>query len=166
MVVLDDALTPLPIAEGDLGLPWTWRLGPASRPFTDETYMAQAFTPAGVGLRPFAVGHVTQPWLTGRIPGDLEIGWVRRSRALSADSWAAAEVPLGEESEAYQLEVLDGASVKRRLQVGAPRAIYSAADQTADWGALLGPGNTLTVRIAQLSALYGPGAPRTVTLQF
>ncbi|RBI69037.1 hypothetical protein DQW77_15965 [Roseovarius sp. TE539] len=166
VVVLDDALTPLPIAEGDLGLPWSWRLGPASRPFTDETYVALAFTPAGVGLRPFSVGHVTQPWLTGRVPGDLEIGWVRRSRALSADSWTAAEVPLGEETEAYLLEILDGAAVKRRLQVSAPRAIYSAADQTADWGGLLGPGDTLTVRIAQLSALYGPGAPRTVTLHF
>ena len=42
--------------------------------------------------------------------------------------------------------------------------LYTAAAQTADWGALLGPGDTLDIRIFQLSALVGRGAPRTVTL--
>ena len=166
VVVLDEALTPLPISEGELGIPWNWRIGPASRPFADETYVAQSFTPGGVGLRPFAVGHVAQPWLTGRVPGDLTISWIRRSRALAADSWAAAEVPLGEETEAYLLEILHGAAVKRRLEISAPQVTYSTADQITDWGGLLGPGDTLTIRIAQLSALYGSGAPRTVMLHF
>ena len=43
---------------------------------------------------------------------------------------------------------------------------YTAAQQTADWGALLGPGDTLDVRIFQLSALVGRGAPASVTLEF
>ena len=166
VIVLDEALTPLPISEGELGIPWNWRIGPASRPFTDETYVAQSFTPGGVGLRPFGVGHVTQPWLTGRVPGDITISWIRRSRALAADSWAAVEVPLGEETEAYLLEILNGAAVKRRFEISAQRVTYSAADQIMDWGGLLGPGDTLTIRIAQLSALYGVGASRTVTLHF
>jgi hypothetical protein len=46
------------------------------------------------------------------------------------------------------------------------QALYSAADQITDRGALLGPGNSLTIRIFQLSALLGRGAPRTVTLSF
>jgi hypothetical protein len=62
VVVLDGALTSLPITEADLGLPWNWRIGPASRPVSDETYVAQAFTPTGVGLRPLSVAHVEQPW--------------------------------------------------------------------------------------------------------
>ena len=41
-----------------------------------------------------------------------------------------------------------------------------AAQQSADWSALLGSGETLTVRIFQLSALVGRGAPKTVTLTF
>lgn len=45
-------------------------------------------------------------------------------------------------------------------------AVYTAADQTADWGAPLGPGDTLEIRIYQLSALVGRGAPKTVTLSF
>ncbi|MFV0666068.1 hypothetical protein [Denitromonas sp.] len=32
VVVLDDSLASLPIAEADLGIPWNWRIGPASRP--------------------------------------------------------------------------------------------------------------------------------------
>jgi hypothetical protein len=39
---------------GDLGLPWKWRIGPASRPVSDETYVAIPVTPEGAGLRPFS----------------------------------------------------------------------------------------------------------------
>ena len=166
VVVLDTALASLPIAEADLGLPWNWRIGPASRPVSDETYVAQAFTPAGVGLRPFSVAHVEQPWRTPRAPGDLTIRWTRRSRALAADSWGGLEVPLGEELEAYEVEILDGATVKRVLSTATTSAVYTAAQQTADWGAPLGPGDTLDIRIFQLSALVGRGAPKTVTLTF
>ena len=43
VVVLDEALASLPIAEADLGLPWNWRIGPASRSVSDETYVAASF---------------------------------------------------------------------------------------------------------------------------
>ncbi|MFN3577575.1 MAG: glycoside hydrolase TIM-barrel-like domain-containing protein, partial [Tabrizicola sp.] len=165
-VVLDDSLASLPIAEADIGIPWNWRIGPASRPVSDETYVAQSFTPQAVGLRPFSVVHVEQPWRKPRTPGDLTIRWTRRSRALSADSWGGLEVPLGEELEAYEVEILDGATVKRVLNTTTTSAIYTAAQQTADWGAPLGPSDTLDLRISQLSALVGRGAPKTVTLLF
>jgi hypothetical protein len=178
VVVLDDSLATLPIAEVDLGIPWNWRIGPASRPVSDETYVGQAFTPAEVGLRPFSAAHVEQPWRKPRTPGDLTIRWTRRSRALAADSWGGLEVPLGEgeggawpqwgrESrphEAYEVEILDGAVVKRVLGTTTTSAVYSAAWQTSDWGAPLGPGDTLDIRIFQLSALIGRGAAKTVTL--
>jgi hypothetical protein len=166
VMVLDAAMASLPIAEADLGLPWNWRIGPASRSVSDETYVAQTFTPVGVGLRPFSVAHAEQPWRKPRAPGGLTIRWTRRSRALAADSWGAVEVPLNEETEAYEVEILDGGTVKRTLAASAPSAIYSAAQQTADWGALLGPNDTLTIRIYQLSALIGRGAAKTVTLTF
>jgi hypothetical protein len=166
VVVLDASLASLPIAEADLGIPWNWRIGPASRPVSDETYIAASFTAGGAGLRPFSVAHVEQPWRRPRTPGDLTIRWTRRSRSLSADSWSAVEVPLAEEAEAYEVEILDGASVKRVLSAATTSAVYTAAQQTADWGALLGPGDTLTIRIFQLSALIGRGAARTTTLTF
>ena len=63
MVVLDEALASLSIAEADLGLPWNWRIGPASRSVSDETFVAKPpSTAVGVGLRPFSVAHVEQPW--------------------------------------------------------------------------------------------------------
>ncbi|WP_185803084.1 baseplate multidomain protein megatron [Pontivivens nitratireducens] len=165
VVVLDEALASLPIAEGDLGLPWNWRIGPASRPVSDETYVAQTFTPAGIGLQPFSVAHVEQPWRRPRMPGNLTIRWMRRSRALAADSWGGLDVPLAEELEAYEVEILDGSTVKRVLTTSTTSAVYTAAQQTADWGALLAPGDTLDVRIFQLSALVGRGAANTITLQ-
>ena len=128
--------------------------------------MAQAFTPDGVGLRPFSVAHVEQPWRKPRAPGDLTIRWTRRSRALAADSWGGLEVPVAEEMEAYEVEILDGAVVKRSLTTATTSALYTAAAQTADWGALLGPGDTLDIRIYHLSALVGRGAPKSVTLIF
>lgn len=166
VVVLDTALASLPIAEADLGLPWNWRIGPASRPVSDETYVAQSFTPEGVGLRPFSVAHVEQPWRAPHTPGDLTIRWKRRSRSLAADTWGAGDVPLAEELEAYEVEILDGAAVKRVLSSATTNALYTAAQQTADWGAPLGPGDSLDLRIYQLSALIGRGAPKFVTLTF
>lgn len=75
-------------------------------------------------------------------------------------------MPLGEELEAYEVEILNGATVKRVLSSSTTNAVYTAAHQTSDWGAPLGPGDTLDIRIYQLSALVGRGAPKTVTLTF
>jgi hypothetical protein len=163
VVVLDAALAALPIGEAELGLPATWRIGPALRPPSDESYVAASFTPAGVGLRPFSVVHVDQPWRTAREAGDLVIRWTRRSRSLAADGWDG--VPLAEEGEAYEVEILDGPDVVRTLESTAPRVTYTAAHQLADFGGLLGPGDTLDLRIFQLSALVGRGTPASITLE-
>jgi hypothetical protein len=166
VVVLDEALAPLPVTEAALGLEANWRVGPAAKPVSDGSYAALTFTPEGAGLRPFSVCHVAQPWRTGREPGDLVISWTRRSRTLAADSWTGAEAPLAEEAEAYEVEILDGVTVKRTLAATTTSVTYAGAQQTADWGALLGPGDTLDIRICQLSALVGRSTPKSVTLQF
>ena len=166
VVVLDAALTPLPIAEADLGLPANWRIGPARRPLSDDSYAALAFTPDGTGLRPFSVAHVEQPWRRARSLGDLTIRWTRRSRSLAADRWGPGEVPLAEDIEAYEVEVLQAGAVRRTLSATTTSAVYPSAQQVADWGRLLGPGDSLSLRIYQLSALLGRGAPRSVTLTF
>lgn len=166
VVVLDTALSSLPIAEADLGLPWNWRVGPAARSVTDDSYAALGFTPTGRGLVPFAPVHVEQPWRTARSPGDLTIRWSRRSRALVADAWEQVEVPLAEDQESYDVQILDGAAIKRTLTSSTTSVLYAAAQQTADWGAPLGPSQTLAIRIFQLSNRLGRGTPAAVTLQF
>jgi hypothetical protein len=125
VVVLDEALAPLPIAEADLGIPWTWRIGPAAKPPSDASYAAVDFTPEGVGLRSFSVAHVAEPWRIARSAGDLVLRWARRSRAPAADSWGAVEVPLVEEVETYAVEILDGETVRRTLEAGAPTVTYT-----------------------------------------
>jgi hypothetical protein len=57
------------------------------------------------------------------------------------------------------------ASVLRNL-LGLDGLTDTAAQQFADLGALLGPGDTLDLRIYQLSAMVGRGAANLVTLQF
>ncbi|WP_149587100.1 baseplate multidomain protein megatron [Tabrizicola flagellatus] len=166
VVALDATLAPLPIAEADLGLPWNWRVGSAARAVTDDSYAALGFTPTGRGLVPFAPTHVEQPWRTARSPGDLTIRWTRRSRALVADAWEQVEVPLAEDLESYDVQILDGTTVKRTLTSSTTAVLYTAAQQAADWGAPLGPGQTLAIRIFQLSNRLGRGTPATVTLQF
>ncbi|MDZ4065277.1 MAG: glycoside hydrolase TIM-barrel-like domain-containing protein [Tabrizicola sp.] len=166
VVVLDSTLASLPIAEADLGLPWNWRIGPAARAVSDASYTALAFTPAGRGLVPFAPVHVEQPWRTARSPGDLTIRWTRRSRALVADAWEQVEVPLAEDMENYDVQILDGAVVKRTLTSGTTSVLYTATQQATDWGAPLAPGQTLAIRIYQLSNRLGRGDPAAVTLQF
>jgi hypothetical protein len=75
-------------------------------------------------------------------------------------------VPLAEEAEAYQVEVMEGVVVKRTLSTSTTSVTYSGAQQMADRGALLSAGDTLDVRIYQLSALVGRGEPAVRTLWF
>jgi hypothetical protein len=95
-----------------------------------------------------------------RDEGDLHISWVRRTR-IGGDSWETAEVPLGEASEHYEIDVLDGETVLRTLTAASPAAIYRAADQTLDFGS---PPPVVTLRICQLGESYGRGSAATATL--
>jgi hypothetical protein len=88
------------------------------------------------------------------------LSWVRRTR-LDGDSWEAQEVPLGEASERYEVDILDGSVVKRMLQASSAQVLYPLADEIADFGT---PLDTITVRVVQLSALVGRGYPAEAVL--
>ena len=115
-----------------------------------------AHTYRGLGLKPLSPVHVRGV----RTGGDVAIAWIRRTR-LGGDSWETPEVPLGEDSESYEVDILDGASVKRTLTAGAPNVVYAAAAQAADFGS---PQPAYDIRVYQLSASYGRGTPRTATV--
>jgi hypothetical protein len=131
---------------------------------SDDTFDALTFTPTARGLKPWSPAHVEDPSRKGYAGGDLTLRWVRRDRALLADSWEVASMPMSEASEAWQVDILDGSTVLRTLDSGTPSVTYTAAQQVADWGAALAPGGTLRIRICQLSATVGRGVPLTVTL--
>ncbi|WP_156796395.1 hypothetical protein [Brevundimonas sp. BAL3] len=56
---------------------------------------------------------------------------------------------------------MNGATVVRTLSVTTPTAIYTAAQQTADFGA---PQASIAVRIYQMSATVGRGRAALATL--
>jgi hypothetical protein len=85
--------------------------------------------------------------------GDIALGWVRRSRA-DIDSWATEDAPLDWAPEAYRVEIFDGSTLMRTIAATAPSATYTAAQQASDFG---GPATSFAFRVAQVSALYGPG---------
>jgi hypothetical protein len=95
-------------------------------------------------------------------PSRLALDPRRDPAAFAGDNWALTEVPLGEAAEGYEIDILNGAVVLRSVAgLTAPAFTYTAAMQTADFGApLSGP---LSVRIAQVGAM-GRGAILDITL--
>ncbi|MEO6014094.1 MAG: glycoside hydrolase/phage tail family protein [Devosia sp.] len=85
--------------------------------------------------------------------GDVTLSWLRRSRA-DADSWAVDDAPLDWSPEAYRLTIYSGVTLKRTIELSSASTVYTAAQQTADFGA---PPSSFIFKVAQKSALYGPG---------
>jgi len=155
-VLLDSALTRLDVGPNEIGLPLNWRFGPSNRDIGAPSYDTVVHAFAGTGHRPFAPAHIR----SRRDDGGLHISWIRRTR-IGGDSWDGAEVPLGEASERYEIDVLDGDDAVRTLAASSPSALYSLADQSADFGT---PPDAVTVRIFQLSESYGRGSPAIAVL--
>jgi hypothetical protein len=156
-VALDAAVSRIPLGLSDLKLPLNWRYGAGNRDIGDASYSVTQHAYQGLGLRPLSPAHVSG---TRNGAGDLTVTWARRTR-IGGDSWEVTEVPLGEESEAYEVDIMAGGIVKRTLAATAPSVIYTAAQQTADFGA---PQASVSLRVCQMSTLFGRGAARAALL--
>lgn len=154
-VLLDRHVPQLKLAAGTRGLARHYRIGPALRGYDDPSYGHHTHAFGGIGLRPYAPVHLT---VEPGEAGDLSIRWIRRSR-IDADSWDGADVPLGEEREAYLLRITSGSSILRQVTLDGPEWSYALTAQQADQAA--GP---LVLRVAQISARYGPGAEARLDL--
>ena len=85
--------------------------------------------------------------------GNLLITWKRRTR-IGGEFRDLVDVPLAEESEKYEIDVMNGANVVRTISATTPTATYSAAQQVTDFGSAQ---SSLTVKIYQISAVVGRG---------
>ncbi|WP_082768017.1 phage tail protein [Ectopseudomonas composti] len=95
------------------------------------------------------------------VSGNFSGSFTRRSR-LSSSWWTnGVEAQIGEESESYQIDVINGSSVVRTISVGSPAFSYSAADQTTDFGSAQ---SSIIFRIYQISAVVGRGYAYEVSL--
>lgn len=148
-VVLNTALQPSGMDETEVGLSRFYRFGPAANDVT--THVVRPHTGNAVGRRPYAPCHLRATTMAG----DVALTWIRRTRLDGEADWrdGTADVPLGETTERYSVEVLDGASLARSAEVTAPLFTYTAAMAAAD-----GISPPYTLRVAQVSETYGPGA--------
>lgn len=111
---------------------------------------AQPLRVTGQALKPLAPVHVRA---ARSETGDLTLRWVRRTRFQGA--WLdRSDVPLNEEAEAYQIDIVSEGAVVRTLSAPSPQAVYSAADQSADFGAVP---ESIDIALYQMSAVVGRG---------
>lgn len=104
---------------------------------------AQSFTWAGVMLKPWAPVHLRVLAAGG---STVTIGWRRRTRRATVFGGPAGiVVPLGEAAESYLVQSIDGSNaVVASTVVTTPQATISST-------------GVARVRVAQISALVGPG---------
>src|SRR5690606_39345356 len=127
---ITEALARVDMATSDIGLAFNWRFGPAERDIGHPAYVEAQHAFRGVGLRPLSPVHVRGRRLE---TGDLVLSWIRRTR-IGGDSWEVNEVPLAEDTERYEVDILDGDTVKRTLIAAAPTITCDRCDLIAAIG--------------------------------
>jgi hypothetical protein len=155
-VLLDLSLVAVARGVDLLGRAFSWRVGAATEDVGSADMTAFDATVGATALLPWSPAHLRG----ARVAEGVQLAWTRRTR-MGGDGWDALDVPLNEATEAYRVEILDGGDVVRTIESAAAEALYANADELADFGA---PQSSLTVRVAQLSALVGAGTARTATL--
>ena len=167
VVLTDTTVLKTPLADAELNTERFYKAVTVGGTLAEGTQKSLTFL--GRALMPYAPVHVAG-MVTGS-PADWSITWVRRSRLGGA--WKdGADIPLGEESENYEVEILDGPTVVRTITStpsgggsavtpASRQATYSAVDQVTDFGA---EQLNLTVRVYQLSAAVGRGFPAQFSL--
>jgi hypothetical protein len=151
VVLIDGAQQQLALTQDQYALPFNFLWGPQGKPLSDPAYQGAALQFKGVGLRPLSPVQMSAVWQSG----DLLLSWIRRTR-IGGDSWDQTDVPLGEESEAYDLEILDASDdVIRTETVTAPSFTYTSADIATDFPS--GLPSPFRFRVYQLSVTVGRG---------
>ena len=83
--------------------------------------------------------------------------WTRRGR-IDADSWLAADIPLGEAEERYLATLLDGSEVVGEAETEMPLWPVDAS--------LVEGRSLLRLRVSQISLAAGPGIAATRDFHF
>ncbi|SDH74104.1 phage tail protein [Roseospirillum parvum] len=124
-----------------------------------EDATRQSVTRIGRDLMPYAAVHLAAA-VDG---GDIALTWVRRTRMGGAWQDGTETMPLNEEAEAWEIDVLDGPAgdVLRTLSSTTASATYAGADIVTDFGAIPA---SLSFVVYQLSAVIGRGFPAAATI--
>lgn len=156
-VRLTEATPPFALEAGEIGLARRLRAGPLGAAYDPDRFSDRAFRVAGRGLVCLAPVHLKG---ARDAAGDVALAWIRQTRR-DGDRWDQVEVPLGEESEAYRVDVIEGATLRLSRDVASPTALFSQTELDA---VLSTPGTAFTARVRQLSATAGPGLSTEITI--
>jgi hypothetical protein len=155
VVLLDGAQAQLDLQQNEATLPFFYAWGPPNKPLSDSAWQTAEQQFAGIGLRPLAPVQLAARWQSG----DLSLSWIRRTR-IGGDSWDQTDVPLAEENEAYDVEILNAAGTAiRTVSVTSPSYAYTASQIATDFPSGLPTPFRFTVY--QLSAAFGRGVGAT-----
>lgn len=155
IVALDGVPGQITLPSATRGQERHYRFGPAKQPMTHPSFRHTALAFQGNGLRPYPVAHL-QASATG---AGRNVSWIRCSR-IDGDLWADGEIPLGEDSESYIVQVSQDGVIRRQETVSSPVWAYDAAQIAADTG-----GAPYRLEVAQVSARYGAGPFSALVLQ-
>ncbi len=117
----------------------------------------QSFTYAARQLKPYSPVQIIG---VRDVSNNLTITWIRRTR-IGGDLRDGVDIPLNEQSEAYQIDILNGSVVVRTIATTTSSATYSAAQQTTDFGSTQ---SNVVLKIYQMSATVGRGIPGNATV--
>jgi len=142
----------LELGEHERDLELLWR---AFRRRPDEaSAVSEPFAWQAVGRRMWSPVRMGANWNGG----DIELGWVRRSR-IGGDGWGAVEPPL-EGEEAYRVRVTAGGMVLREWETATPSAVYPEAWREEDRP----EGGSTVFEVCQLGPGWEAGYSSTLAL--
>ncbi len=119
-------------------------------------------TLAGNDLKPYAPAQLEA---TGSWGSNVTLSWQRRTRVGGELIDGTGEVPLAEDSEEYELEILDGpggAVLRTETGITTTSFTYTSGMQSADFG---GAQTELSFVVYQISAQVGRGFPGERTVE-
>ena len=148
-VLLDEAVVPLAQGLSALGVAATYRVASLARGYGDAASLSFTATPGPKALMPFAPVHARAK----RGADGVTFSFIRCGRR-DADSWEAFDIPLGETSEAYRLDLFRNGSLVREIAASTTALLYPAAQELADFGTAC---SSFDIGLRQVSAAVGPG---------
>lgn len=155
-ILIDNSLANIAMPSSTFGLLRHYKAVTNTDTLTATSEAPYIYT--GKTLRPYSPSHIKGARDGGN---NLTITWLRRTR-INGEWRDGVDVALGEDSERYEVEILNGSTVVRTISgLTSASASYSAANQTTDFGS---PQPSVSVRIYQLSAAFGRGVPREATI--
>jgi hypothetical protein len=144
-----------PMAATEIGQEAFYKALSANGNWDDAPQIKASFN--GASLRCLSPVHIKGLRDTS---GNLTLSWVRRAR-WNGEWLDGIDIPLFEDSEAYEIDILNGDTVARTIKTSTTSTTYSAADQTSDFGAAQG---SLSITVYQMNSTIGRGNPGKATV--